>query len=122
LDEASISDNIVKKCFKILVRELNLKSPNLDPISLIPRYCAELGLPISVERESIKVLQNFVNSQSICGKDPKGLCAGAIYLVAKLKNKKVSQKEISRMVGVTEVTLRSRYKELMKQISFSFQS
>lgn len=120
LDEASINDNIVKKCYKILVRELNLKSPHIDPISLIPRYCADLGLDINVEKEAIKVLKNFIATTSICGKDPKGLCAGSVYLVAKLKNKKVSQKDISRVIGVTEVTLRSRYKEFLQHISFNF--
>jgi transcription initiation factor TFIIB len=120
LDEASINDNIVKKCYKILVRELNLKSPHIDPVALIPRYCADLGLDINIEKEAIKVLKNFIASTSICGKDPKGLCAGAVYLVAKLKNKKVSQKDISRVIGVTEVTLRSRYKEFLQHISFNF--
>jgi transcription initiation factor TFIIB len=120
LDEASINDNIVKKCYKILVRELNLKSPHIDPVSLIPRYCADLGLNINVEKEAIKVLQNFIENTSICGKDPKGLCAGAIYLVSKLKNHKVSQKDISKVIGVTEVTLRSRYKEFLQNITFNF--
>ncbi|MBY9005527.1 MAG: transcription initiation factor IIB family protein [Candidatus Lokiarchaeota archaeon] len=121
LDEASISDNIVKKCYKILVRELNLKPPNIDPISLIPRYCADLGLPIEIEKNVIKILRSFIDKNAICGKDPKGLCAGSIYLVSKLKNRRVSQKEISNVIGVTEVTLRSRYKELMKNISINYQ-
>ncbi|MFW9898354.1 MAG: transcription initiation factor IIB family protein [Candidatus Thorarchaeota archaeon] len=120
LDEASINSNIVKKCYKILVRELNLKSPHIDPISLIPRYCADLGLTINVEKEAINVLKRFIQKTSICGKDPKGLCAGSIYLVAKLKNRRVSQKEISQVIGVTEVTLRSRYKELLKSLRFNF--
>jgi len=120
LDEASINQNIVKKCYKILVRELNLKSPHIDPVSLIPRYCADLGLGIEIEKETIKVLTKFIQRSSICGKDPKGLCAGAIYLIAKLKNRKISQKEISRVINVTEVTLRSRYKELLNGISFNF--
>ena len=120
LDEASINSNIVKKCYKILVRELNLKSPHIDPISLIPRYCADLGLPIEVEKEATSILKNFIQKSSVCGKDPKGLTAGAIYLVAKLKNRRVSQKEISKVIGVTEVTLRSRYKELLKSINFDF--
>ncbi|MFX0187528.1 MAG: transcription initiation factor IIB family protein [Candidatus Hodarchaeota archaeon] len=120
LDEASINANIVKKCYKILVRELNLKSPHIDPISLIPRYCADLGLSIDVEKEAINVLKRFIQKTSICGKDPKGLCAGSMYLVAKLKNRKVSQKEISQVIGVTEVTLRSRYKELLKSLRFNF--
>ena len=120
LGEASINDNIVKKCYKILVRELNLKSPHIDPVALIPRYCADLGLDIHIEKEAIKVLKNFIANNSICGKDPKGLCAGSIYLVAKLKNKKISQKDISKVIGVTEVTLRSRYKEFLQHISFNF--
>jgi len=120
LEEASISDNIVKKCYKILVRELNLKISHIDPVSLIPRYCADLNLGIEVEKEAMHVLQNFISKISISGKDPKGLCAGSIYLVSKLRNIKVSQKEISQIIGVTEVTLRSRYKELLKNISFRF--
>ena len=72
LGEASINDNIVKKCYKILVRELNLKSPHIDPVALIPRYCADLGLDIHIEKEAIKVLKNFIANTSICGKDPKG--------------------------------------------------
>ena len=121
LDEASISDNIVKKCYKILVKELNLKSSLIDPVSLIPRYCADLNLGIDIEKETMRVLQSFIDKKSISGKDPKGLCAGAIYLVCKLRNVKVSQKDISRIIGVTEVTLRSRYKELLQNISFAFQ-
>ncbi|MFX1457343.1 MAG: transcription initiation factor IIB family protein [Promethearchaeota archaeon] len=120
LDEASINDNIVKKCYKILVRELNLKSQHIDPVALIPRYCADLGLGIHIEQVAVKVLKNFIENTSICGKDPKGLCAGSIYLVSKLKNQKVSQKDISRVIGVTEVTLRSRYKEFLQHISFNF--
>ncbi|MFX1590461.1 MAG: transcription initiation factor IIB, partial [Promethearchaeota archaeon] len=77
---------------------------------------------IEVEKEAMRVLQNFINKTSISGKDPKGLCAGAIYLVSKIRNVKVSQKDISGIVGVTEVTLRSRYKELLKNISFNFRA
>ena len=73
-----------------------------------------------VEKEAIKVLKNFMENTSICGKDPKGLCAGAIYLVSKLKNQRVSQKDISKVIGVTEVTLRSRYKEFLQHVTFNF--
>jgi len=58
---------------------------------------------------------------STSGKDPKGLCAGALYLVCKIRNKKISQKEIANLVGVTEVTLRSRYKELTKKLNIKIE-
>ena len=120
LDETSVEESIVKKCYKIMVKKFNLTTPLTDPITLLPRYCAELDLNMEIENTTTRVLQSYIKKNSICGKDPKGITAGGIYLVAKLKNQKISQKEIAQVTGVTEVTLRSRYKEIMKQISFAF--
>lgn len=120
LDESSISPNIVKKCYKILIREMNLKSPNTSPIALIPKYVADLRLSVKIEKQVIGMLNNYISKNPVCGKDPRGVCAGAIYLVAKLTNKKISQKDISEIVGVTEVTLRSRYKEFLNHLCFNF--
>ncbi len=117
LDETSISAKNVRRCYRTLIRELNLKVPSTDPISLIPRFIAELELDAEAENTTIKILQSFISKFSTSGKDPKGLCAGALYLVCKMKDKRVSQKEIANLVGVTEVTLRSRYKELVKMLN-----
>ncbi|MBY8983787.1 MAG: transcription initiation factor IIB [Candidatus Lokiarchaeota archaeon] len=117
LDETSISAKNVRRCYRTLIRELNLKVPSTDPISLIPRFIAELDLDAEAENVTIKILQSFISKFSTSGKDPKGLCAGALYLVCKMKDKRVSQKEIANLVGVTEVTLRSRYKELVKMLN-----
>ncbi|MHA1190705.1 MAG: transcription initiation factor IIB [Promethearchaeota archaeon] len=117
LEESAISAKNVRRCYRTLIRELNLKVPSTDPISLIPRYVAELGLDADVEKMTIKTLQVFISKYSTSGKDPKGLCAGALYLVSKKKNKRVSQKDIANIVGITEVTLRSRYKELVTKLN-----
>jgi transcription initiation factor TFIIB len=120
LDETSVSAKNVRRCYRTLIRELNLKVPSTDPISLIPRYIAELGLDADVEKSTIKVLKAFISQYSTSGKDPKGLCAGALYLVSKKKDKRISQKEIANIVGVTEVTLRSRYKELVSKLNIKY--
>jgi transcription initiation factor TFIIB len=85
LDESSISAKNVRRCYRTLIRELNLRVPSTDPISLIPKYVAELGLDADVEKMTIKTLQIFISKYSTSGKDPKGLCAGALYLVSKKK-------------------------------------
>jgi transcription initiation factor TFIIB len=95
LEESSISAKNVRRCYRTLIRELNA----------------------DVEKMTIKILQVFISNNSTSGKDPKGLCAGALYLVSKKKNKRVSQKDIANIVGITEVTLRSRYKELVNKIN-----
>ena len=116
LNETPISEKIVKKCYNILVRELNLKVLNTNPMSFIPRFAAELNLGFDIEILTRKILQPMINKNLLCGKDPKGFCAGALYFACKLKNLGISQKEITEVVEVTEVTLRSRYKELLHNI------
>ena len=119
LDETSVNAKNVRRCYRTIIRELNLKVPSTDPISLIPRFIAELNLDAEVEKTTINILQTFMSNYSTSGKDPKGLCAGALYLVCKVRNKRISQKEIANLVGVTEVTLRSRYKEIIKKLNIS---
>ncbi|NVM43591.1 MAG: transcription initiation factor IIB [Candidatus Lokiarchaeota archaeon] len=117
LDQTSVNAKNVRRCYRTIIRELNLKAPSTNPISLIPRFVAELSLDAETEKTTINILQSFVTKYSTSGKDPKGLCAGALYLVCKKRDKRISQKEISNVVGVTEVTLRSRYKELVNKLN-----
>jgi len=117
LDETSVNAKDVRRCYRTLIKELNLKVPSTDPISLIPRYIAELNLDAEDEKTTVKILQTFTSKFSTSGKDPKGLCAGALYLACKIRTKRISQKDIAILVGVTEVTLRSRYKELITKLN-----
>ena len=116
LTESSAGDKEVRRCYSIVIKELSLKLPTNDPISLIPRYISQLELDPEIESLSKKILKVFMTRFSTSGKDPKGLVAGAIYLVCKKKDIVLTQKEIADIVGVTEVTLRSRYKELVKKL------
>ncbi|MHA1294782.1 MAG: hypothetical protein ACTSQJ_19255, partial [Promethearchaeota archaeon] len=46
INESSISPSIIKKCYKTLLTGLSLRSSNMDPVSLVPKFTAELGLDI----------------------------------------------------------------------------
>lgn len=117
LEETSVNAKDVRRCYRTLIKELNLKVPSTNPISLIPRYIAELNLDTEDEKTTIKILNSFISKFSTSGKDPKGLCAGSLYLACKIRGKRISQKDIALLVGVTEVTLRSRYKELITKLN-----
>jgi transcription initiation factor TFIIB len=119
LDQSDVDDKEVKRCYRTLVRELKVKSPVTNPISLIPRYIVDLNLDSELERLSINILKKYIANFSISGKDPKGLCAGAIYLACKIKNKNYTQQQIADSIDVTEVTLRSRYKEIAKKLNIA---
>lgn len=116
INKTSIKYKSVKRSYNILVKSLKLKTPAINPTIFIPRYIADLGLKNDIEALSIKIIKRYQKVFSICGIDPRGLCAGAIYLAIKIRNIRISQKHIAKTIGVTEVTLRSRYKELFNSI------
>ena len=116
LDETSSNAKTVKGCINIIFNKLHLKKSIIDPISLIPKYTTKLGLNADIEKASIKILKSFMKMNYSCGKDPVGLCAGAIYLACKLKKVKLSQREIAEITGTSEVTIRSRVKEFSNNI------
>jgi len=117
LEQSNESAKDVKRSYRAIIKELKLKAPNTNPSALIPRFNAELNLNADTERVAIKIVEMFTKYFPISGKDPKGLCAGAIYIATKLKHIELTQKEIADTIGITEVTLRSRYKELVKKLN-----
>jgi transcription initiation factor TFIIB len=119
LDETSVDSKNVRRCYRTIIRELNLKAPSTNPTSLIPKYIAELKLDVEIEKSTINLIHAYTSKFSTSGKDPKGLCAGAIYLICKKKDKRISQKDVAQIIGVTEVTLRSRYKELVNKLNIN---
>jgi len=116
LEESAENEKDIRRCYRVLIRELNIKSPNTDPSALIPTYIANLKLNHEVEETATKIVNTFSANFSTSGKDPKGIVAGAIYLACKLKGLELTQKQIADIVGITEVTLRSRFKELSTKL------
>ena len=118
-NEASANAKDVRRSYTTLVKEFNLKSPSTDPVSLVPRYINDLGLDSEIEQLTTKILNVYSKKFSVSGKDPKGLCAGAIYLACRIRNRETTQQQIVESVGITEVTLRSRYKELKTKLKIN---
>jgi len=116
LDESSEKDKDIRRCYRVLIREFNIKSPNTAPSALIPAYIADLQLNHEIEGIARKIVNTFSSQFSTSGKDPKGIVAGALYLACRLKGLDLTQKQIADVVGITEVTLRSRYKELSTKL------
>ncbi|MHA1264119.1 MAG: transcription initiation factor IIB [Candidatus Helarchaeota archaeon] len=96
----------------IIIRELNLKVSALKPSDLIPGLINKLQLSSQTEQRTFEILFSIKNKGIILGKDPKGVAAAAIYLACVENGERRSQTAISTATGITEVTLRNRYKEL----------
>lgn len=96
----------------IIVRELNLKISALSASDLIPGLINKLHLSNDTEKRALEIIKEGEDSGSMLGKDPKGVAAAAIYIACMENGERRSQSVISEKTGITEVTLRNRYKEL----------
>lgn len=120
LDEISQVSGVDRKeigrTYRFIVKELNLKVPLSGPEQLIPRVVSQLNL----SKETVQLINEYYrraeDKNLILGRGPQGLIAAIIYIACEVNKEKRTQKEIAEALGVTEVTIRNRYKEIAQEI------
>ena len=55
-------------------------------------------------------------SELTSGRGPAGIAADALYVSALMNDEKKTQREVADVAGITEVTIRNRYKELIDRL------
>ena len=118
-DAANVKRKDISKCYRLLHQELELKMPVVDSIQLIARISSKLEIPEKIKRYAVKVLQDAQERKESAGKDPMGLAATALYLSCVKNEVSITQRDLAEAAGVTEVTIRNRYKglKLSKQMN-----
>ncbi|HSD04136.1 MAG TPA: TFIIB-type zinc ribbon-containing protein [Nitrosopumilaceae archaeon] len=114
--EINIKRKDVSRCYRLLLRELDLKMPVVDPIKCMSRIASKAELSEKVKRRALKILTDASKMEITAGKDPMGLAAAALYLSCVMSGENVTQKVIAMAAGVTEVTIRNRYKGLKESL------
>jgi transcription initiation factor TFIIB len=61
-------------------------------------------------------LKKAINKGLISGRGPTGVAAAAVYIASAMYGERRTQKEVADVAGVTEVTIRNRYRELKKEL------
>jgi transcription initiation factor TFIIB len=116
---AQIPKKKVIKSYRLILMEvlpnLNLKVQHFGPVRYVDKFNDELKLSMQCRNTAVKIIESAQESGfNSAGKDPKGIAAAAIYIGSKTCSENRTQKEISKLARVTEVTLRMRVKDLMK--------
>jgi transcription initiation factor TFIIB len=61
-------------------------------------------------------LKKAESSELTSGRGPAGIAAAALYVAALLNDERKTQREVADIAGITEVTIRNRYKELLEKL------
>jgi transcription initiation factor TFIIB len=102
----------IAKSYGILLRALGLRVPPARPADYVSRFCSELGLGPQVQRHAHGILKQMDDADGFLSVSPVGTSAAAIYLASLACGERRPQRLVARVAGVSEVTLRNRFRYL----------
>merc|ERR1712210_322694 len=80
------------------------------------RFCGTLGLARDIQRAATTIAKRAVDLDLVPGRSPISVAAAAIYMAAQASNDKKSQREISDIAGVAEVTIKQSYRLMRTEL------
>lgn len=117
VEVSEVSKKQLAKNYRFLSRELNIKLKPTSPADYVPRFATKLDLSGEVQTKAIEIIRQSIDNGLNSGKGPSGVAAAALYIASTLLNERRTQRDVADVVGVTEVTIRNRYKELLEMLN-----
>jgi transcription initiation factor TFIIB len=103
----------IERAYRYVVRELGLEIPPTDPAEYLGRFASRLDCSAETERRARELVGTAVEQGVHSGKHPVGIAASALYAAGRLTGEHVTQAEVSEASGVSAVTVRNRYREVL---------
>jgi len=115
-DAAKLNRKEIGRTYRFVARELGINLNPTTPIDYVPRFGSALKLSGEVQSKAIEILKKAMEQELTSGRGPTGVSAAAIYIASVLLGERRTQREVADVAGVTEVTIRNRYKELAERL------
>lgn len=112
-DIAAFSDvkrKSVSRNYRLLVRELDIKVPMIDPMKCVVKIANKAGLSERTKRQAMHIMDTLAKTEIRAGKNPMGFAATILYASCLIEGEVVTQKVIADAAGVTDMTIRNRFK------------
>jgi len=107
----------IARDYRILLKEMDLSMPVADAAKNVSRIASKVGMSERAVRRAVDIVRLTEKREISAGKAPMGLAAAALYLAGTLEGEVKTQKDIAAAAGVTEVTVRNRYKGLRTDLA-----
>jgi transcription initiation factor TFIIB len=113
---SSVSEKRISKGYRILSIELGISIPMLDPMKCIVKVANKISLNERTKRRAMVIMNQVTEKEISAGKDPMGLAATVVYMSCIGSGENKTQIDIAKAAGVTEVTIRNRFKDLKNKL------
>ncbi|MFL6484022.1 MAG: transcription initiation factor IIB family protein [Nitrososphaera sp.] len=108
----NVTRKMLTRSYRLIVLELDIKVPSINPMKCIMKIANKVKLSEKTQRVAMSTMNDTINKEISAGKDPMGLAAAVLYLSCLTVGEATTQREIALAAGVTEVTIRNRFKDL----------
>jgi len=113
----NIPIKVIGRNYRFLTKELQLKLLPTSPMDYISRFCSRLNLSKKTQKKAQEIIEKLSENKLTLGKSPVSITAASIYIASITCDERRTQNEVSKAVGVTEVTIRNHYKTLAKELN-----
>ncbi|NOZ82429.1 MAG: transcription initiation factor IIB [Euryarchaeota archaeon] len=115
-DAAKLNRKEIGRTYRFVARELGLSLRPTTPVDYIERFGSALNLSGEVRSKAREILKKAMDRELTSGRGPTGVSAAALYIAGVLLGERRTQREVAEVAGVTEVTIRNRYKEMAEEL------
>ncbi len=119
--KSRISRKDIGRTYRFIARELRLNLVPTRPQDYLQRFCSELKLKGEVQGRANEILKQAMEQELTSGRGPTGVAAAAIYIASVQAGERRTQRQVADVAGITEVTIRNRYKELTDRLELHLQ-
>jgi len=116
-DATDVKRKDISRSYRLLVLELGIKVPLVDPMKFIAKIANKARLSEKTKRRAMDTMNDLVGKGISAGKLPMGLAATVLYMACLANGESRTQKDIADAAGVTEVTIRNRFKDLKTRLA-----
>ncbi|HET9008890.1 MAG TPA: TFIIB-type zinc ribbon-containing protein [Nitrosarchaeum sp.] len=110
---------VIARAYRLLFQNLMLTVPVTDPINCIIKYANNLQIPEITKREAIKIFDFLKEKELTAGKNPHAVAATVIYMACIKTDANLLQHEITKVSGITGITIRNRVQDFKKYVDLS---
>jgi transcription initiation factor TFIIB len=110
--QTNVERNDLARMYRVVLVELDLKIPMIDPMKCIATVANKAGLSEKTKRQAILVMDDAAKKGKRGGKNPMGFAASILYAVCLVNDEHANQRSLAEAAGVTDVTLRKGLKYL----------
>jgi transcription initiation factor TFIIB len=112
----------IARNYRLIQRELDLTMPIDTPRQYISQIASKTKLSQKTQNVAIELIHEAKTKNDVVGKGPQGMAAAALYIASILRGEKMTQQALAEAAGVTEVTVRNRYKGLDRSLGLGLRT